>query len=82
MFRFEFHWKVFPILLLQLTAFYVGAKGANILACISSASQSHHIIETTVLEELANRGHNVIFIHFSVIKSVNVCEYLFSFRLQ
>lgn len=37
----------------------VGVNGANILACISSASQSHHIIETTVLEELANRGHNV-----------------------
>lgn len=48
-------------LLLGLTVFCVGANGANILACISSASRSHHIFETTILEELANRGHNVRF---------------------
>lgn len=37
----------------------VDIDAANILACLSSPSQSHHIIETTVLEDLANRGHNV-----------------------
>lgn len=46
-------------ILLGLIGFWVGIDGANILACISSASRSHHIIETTILEELANRGHNV-----------------------
>lgn len=42
----------------------VDIDAANILACLSSPSQSHHIIETTILEELANRGHNVNFTHF------------------
>lgn len=46
-------------LMIQLTAFEIGVDGANILACLTSASQSHHIIETTILEELAKRGHNV-----------------------
>lgn len=43
----------------QLISFGVDVNGANILACLTSASRSHHIIETTILEELANRGHNV-----------------------
>lgn len=42
-----------------LIAFEVGVDGANILALLTSASQSHHIMETTILEELARRGHNV-----------------------
>lgn len=44
---------------MYLIAFGIGVNSANILACISSASRSHHIIETTILEELAIRGHNV-----------------------
>lgn len=37
-----------------------GANGANILALLPSASRSHHIFQTPILEELANKGHNVI----------------------
>lgn len=52
--------KFFIVLLvIQLTAFKIGVDSANILACLTSASQSHHIMETTILEELAKRGHNV-----------------------
>lgn len=47
-------------LVIQLSAFAAGVDGANILACLTSASQSHHIIETAILEELAKRGYNVI----------------------
>lgn len=43
----------------QLISFSVHVNGANILACLTSASRSHHIVEATILEELANRGHNV-----------------------
>lgn len=50
------------LFLLGLATIWVGANGANILACISSPSRSHHIIETTILVELANRGHNVRFL--------------------
>lgn len=49
------------LLSIQLAAFKLKVDGANILACLTSASQSHHIIETTILEELAKRGHNVNF---------------------
>lgn len=42
-----------------LVAFEIGVDGANILALLTSASQSHHIMQTKILEELANRGHNV-----------------------
>lgn len=42
-----------------LIAFEIGVDGANILALLTSASQSHHIMETKILEELAKRGHNV-----------------------
>ncbi|XP_031616834.1 UDP-glucuronosyltransferase 2B33-like [Contarinia nasturtii] len=59
MFSLQVHWKILPFLLIQLATFNVGINGANILACLSSASKSHHIMETTILEELANRGHNV-----------------------
>lgn len=51
---------VIVFLVMRLFAFEIGVDGANILACLTSASQSHHIIETTILEELAKRGHNVI----------------------
>lgn len=42
-----------------LVTFCNGVNGANILACLTAASRSHHIMETRILEELANRGHNV-----------------------
>lgn len=45
----------------QLFAFMISVDGANILACLTSASQSHHILETAILDELANRGHNVTY---------------------
>lgn len=48
-------------LVIQLSAYGIDVDGANILACLTSASQSHHIIETSILEELAKRGHNVNF---------------------
>ncbi|XP_055313328.1 UDP-glucosyltransferase 2-like [Sitodiplosis mosellana] len=47
------------LVLLALTVFCANVNGANILACVPSASRSHHIVVATILEELANRGHNV-----------------------
>lgn len=55
----NFHKFAIVFLMIQLSVFEICVDGANILACLTSASQSHHIIETAILEELAKRGHNV-----------------------
>lgn len=47
---------VFLVILFKIL---VTVNSAEILACLSSPSKSHHIIQTAILEELANRGHNV-----------------------
>lgn len=59
MFRAKF--CAFLLAFKLLAALVAGTSGANILALLSSASRSHHIFQTTILEELANRGHNVTF---------------------
>lgn len=50
--------KIFVIIHL-FGAFGKDGEAAEILACLSSASRSHHIIQTTILEELARKGHNL-----------------------
>lgn len=42
-----------------LGLFNESAEAAEILACLSSSGRSHHIIQTTILEDLARRGHNL-----------------------
>lgn len=52
--------RQFSKLLLILSFFGIFiTDAAEILACLSSASRSHHIIQTTILEELARKGHNL-----------------------
>lgn len=58
-YEFEVIMLLIIFLTIQMLTFEIGVDGANILACLTSASQSHHILETAILEELANRGHNV-----------------------
>lgn len=56
--RGEFHFAFFWFLLVSCQWIPIVDSG-NILALIASASPSHHIIHTTILKELAFRGHNV-----------------------
>lgn len=46
-------------ILRYLGIFNESAGAAEILACLSSSGRSHHIIQTTILEELARHGHNL-----------------------
>lgn len=42
-----------------LGIFNESVEATEILACLSSSSRSHHIIQTTILEALARHGHNL-----------------------
>lgn len=48
----------FGFLLISCQSICYG-RAANILAMIPASSPSHHMMHTTILEELAVRGHNV-----------------------